>query len=132
MNSKHFLAVITVSIVLQSPVMATEPTVDEHNPPSSNTSVPAGKFSDEATRLFCHIRTSGGIQSNVTLRVDYKKNTVNERPALISPFDIRWTRLNSKGRNTLYKLNRASGLLEGGIAGSPTQVTGVCQQIPNQ
>ncbi len=87
---------------------------------------------DELVTVSCHNQFARGIPSIITLEIDFRRRTVNETPALISPIEIQWIRINSRGLSTYYRLNRYSGTLEGKTARQLTRVTGHCDPIPNR
>lgn len=88
----------------------------------------AARGRDTAT-FFCSLRFARGTQSNLILEINFSRRTVNDNPALITPLEIRWTRVDSRGRSFSYTLNRYSGMLDGGTVRNPNQVTGRCDRI---
>jgi hypothetical protein len=88
---------------------------------------------DDLKTFFCHYRHLGSnMQSSVTLEIDMSKRTVNDVPAMITPMDIQWIRVNARGYSTYYRLYRQSGILEGRASRQITQVTGRCDSVPNR
>lgn len=118
--------------VLHGFAHAAEPAAGEKPQPLISAPSGAGAAARQGRDIaafFCSLRFARGTQSNVILDINFARRTVNDNPALITPLEIRWTRVDSRGRSFNYTLNRYSGLLEGGTVRNPNQVTGRCDRI---
>jgi hypothetical protein len=81
--------------------------------------------------FLCRVR-SERMQPDVTLEINFEKQTVNEISALMSPIEIRWVRTGSRGRVSYYRLNRKTGFLQINNAHAVNQSTGWCERIENR
>lgn len=131
----RLILLLLIPVIVMSPVHAAETAPAGKKPlvsPPDDAYPPRFEEMENVSTFFCHTRFDKGMQSNLTLEIDFGKHTVNETPAMISPLDIQWIRTDARGRSFMYRLNRHSGFLQGGAIREQNQMTGWCERIQNR